>query len=186
MPSAFERHLLPSKGEACFLNITMFSSAVCLIGWRSPCPWFYVMRFPWQENRWIIRKALQNEKNGAKCSYFADFWISAEVLVGIVMVGAATRFPPAVKALHFHQSLRQDRHYRFRMLLKKRLIQSLEPQETCIWLSCVAPCLITWGMTLSKSRAQLLQKRCLDRSKALEYLLQILVWVPWVWALVKD
>lgn len=150
MPSAFEWHLLSSKGEACLLNKSTFSSTICLIGWRSPCPWFYVMSFPWQENRRIIRKALQNAKNGAKCSYFAAFWSSAEVLVGIAMVGAAARrFPPMVKAPHFHQSLRQDRHYRFRMLLRRRLIQSLDPPETCIWFACVSPCHSTWSMTLS-------------------------------------
>lgn len=150
MPSAFERHPLPSKGETCSLNKSMFNGTICLIGWRSPCPWFYVMSFPWQENRWIIRKASQSDKNGAKCSYFADFWHSAEVLVGIAMVEAAVRrFPPTVKAPRFDQSLRQDQHCRFRMLLRRRLIRSLDPREVCIRFSCVPPCYSTLGMTLS-------------------------------------
>jgi len=55
------------------------------------------MSFPWQENRWIIRKALQNDKSGAKCSYFTAFWGSAEVEIAIVGT-AARRFPPVVKA----------------------------------------------------------------------------------------
>lgn len=160
MPSA-------CRGEACLLSKGTLSSTTCLIGWRTLCPWFYVMSFPWKEKRWIIKKALQNDKSGAKCSYFAAFWSSAEVLFGIAMARAAARFPPTAKATPLQQSLRQDQHYRFRKLLRKSLIQSFDPQETCIWFSCVPLATALGGWFQADEEPSCCFNRCLDRSKAL-------------------
>lgn len=138
---------------------------------QNPVPWLCVMSSPWQENRWIIKKALKNDKSEAKFSYFA-FWSSA-VLFGVAVARTAVRFPPTVKAAPFQQSLRQDQHYRFRKLLTKSLIQSFGPQETCIWFSCVqlATALGAWYQVGEEPSCCC--NRCLDSSKALLYLLQI-------------
>lgn len=48
-----------------------------------------VTNFPWRDDGWMIRKALQSCRNGAKCSWLDPLWSFAKELLGIAVAGAA-------------------------------------------------------------------------------------------------
>lgn len=47
------------------------------------------MNFPWRDDGWIIRKALQSCRNGTKCSWLDPLWSFAKELLGIAVAEAA-------------------------------------------------------------------------------------------------
>lgn len=120
--------------------------AICWIGWRSTCPL-----------RWTSLGEMTDGWSGKLCRA-AEMGPSAP---GLILCGALLRSCLGLLQqglLHEVSSCCGSLslpHWRFRMVLRRRLIQPLDPQETCIQFSHVPPHPSTWGSPQSWLGAQL-------------------------------
>lgn len=169
--------LVPAEGEpakpACSLKARQAAPPAQLAG--EPCaPAFLWWAFLGRKTDGISRKLCRIVEVELTVPIL---WLSEALqkcCLELPWQGLLQDFLPRRKQLpSFQQSLRQDQHCRFRKLLTKSLIQSLDPQETCISSSCVslATALGTWFQ--AGEEPSCCCNKCLDRSKALLYLLCI-------------